>query len=118
MLARSPDGSSGFEAEVVVAGGGNAALCAAIEAAATGARVLLLERAPEYLRGGNSRHTRNIRYLHDDPTAYVTGPYRRQEFLDDLLRVGGGQANRALAETAIEESRGAPEWMARQGVRW
>jgi tricarballylate dehydrogenase len=118
MPAQSPDGLSGFEAEVVVAGGGNAALCAGIEAAAAGARVLLLERAPEYLRGGNSRHTRNIRYLHDDRTAYVTGPYRREEFLDDLLRVGGGQANRALAETAIEESRGVPEWMARQGVRW
>ena len=65
---------------------------AAIEATASGARVLLLERAPEHLRGGNSRHTRNIRYLHDERTAYVTGPYRRDEFLDDLLRVGGGHA--------------------------
>jgi tricarballylate dehydrogenase len=105
-------------ADVVVAGGGNAALCAAIEAALSGARVLLLERAPEHLRGGNSRHTRNIRYLHDERTAYVTGPYRRAEFLDDLLRVGGGHANRALAEMTIETSRRVPEWMARQGVRW
>jgi tricarballylate dehydrogenase len=104
--------------DVLVIGGGNAALCAAIEAAGSGVRVLLLERAPEHLRGGNSRHTRNIRYLHDERTAYVTGPYRRDEFLDDLLRVGGGHANRALAEMAIEESRGVPDWMARQGVRW
>lgn len=106
------------DADVVVAGGGNAALCAAIEAAGSGARVLLLERAPEPLRGGNSRHTRNIRYLHDARTAFVTGPYPRDEFLDDLLRVGGGQANRALAEMTIRESRGLPEWMERQGVRW
>lgn len=122
----SSDASSGLAADhfraiscdVVIAGGGNAALCAAIEAAAGGAKVLLLERAPEHMRGGNSRHTRNIRYLHDEATAYVTGPYRRDEFLDDLLRVGGGQANRELAEMAIEESRRVPEWMARQGVRW
>ena len=118
VAAHRSEGQPTLAADVVIAGGGNAALCAAIEAAARGAQVLLLERAPEHMRGGNSRHTRNIRYLHDEPTAYVTGPYRRDEFLDDLLRVGGGQANRALAETAIEESRRVPEWMARQGVRW
>jgi len=118
MVRPRTDGQPPLDADVVVAGGGNAALCAAIEAASHGARVLLLERAPEHMRGGNSRHTRNIRYLHDERTAYVTGPYRRDEFLDDLLRVGGGQANRAHAETAIAESRLVPEWMARQGVRW
>jgi tricarballylate dehydrogenase len=118
MRPHSGDGRSALEADVVIAGGGNAALCASIEAAAGRARVLLLERAPEHLRGGNSRHTRNIRYLHDERTAYVTGPYRRDEFVDDLLRVGGGRANSALAEMAIEHSRGVPEWMARQGVRW
>jgi tricarballylate dehydrogenase len=118
VAALRSDGQHRLDSDVVVAGGGNAALCAAIEAASHGVRVLLLERAPEYMRGGNSRHTRNIRYLHDERTAYVTGPYRRDEFLDDLLRVGGGQANRPLAETAIEESRRVPDWMARQGVRW
>ena len=47
--------------DVLVIGGGNAALCAAITAAETGARVLILEGAPEPYRGGNSRHTRNFR---------------------------------------------------------
>ncbi|HEV2282916.1 MAG TPA: FAD-dependent tricarballylate dehydrogenase TcuA [bacterium] len=118
MAPHRPDGQPSFDADVVIAGGGNAAVCAAIEAASQGARVQLLERAPEYLRGGNSRHTRNIRYLHDERTAYVTGAYRREEFLDDLLRVGGGRANTPLAEMTIDESRRVPEWMARQGVRW
>ena len=118
MAALRTDGQPPLAADVVVAGGGNAALCAAIEASLRGARVLLLERAPEYLRGGNSRHTRNIRYLHDERTAYVTGPYPREEFLDDLLRVGGSATNTPFAETTIEESRRVPEWMARQGVRW
>ena len=50
--------------DVLVVGGGNAALCAAMTAREAGATVLVLESAPRALRGGNSRHTRNIRYLH------------------------------------------------------
>ena len=43
--------------DVIVIGGGNAGLCAALSAREQGARVALLERAPEELRGGNSAHT-------------------------------------------------------------
>jgi tricarballylate dehydrogenase len=50
---------------VVVIGGGNAAVVAALAAADLGARVLVLERAPKHMRGGNSRHTRNIRCVHE-----------------------------------------------------
>ncbi|MDD9814818.1 MAG: FAD-dependent oxidoreductase, partial [Gammaproteobacteria bacterium] len=41
--------------DILVAGGGNAGLCAAIAAAEAGASVLLLESAPKAYRGGNSR---------------------------------------------------------------
>ena len=51
--------------DVIVVGGGNAALVAAIAAKHRAERVLLLERAPEWIRGGNSRHTRDIRASHD-----------------------------------------------------
>ena len=47
--------------DVVVAGGGNAALCAAITAARAGCRVIVIEGAPQFYRGGNTRHTRNLR---------------------------------------------------------
>ncbi len=50
--------------DVLVIGGGNAALCAAMTARESGMDVLLLESAPKAFRGGNSRHTRNLRYLH------------------------------------------------------
>jgi tricarballylate dehydrogenase len=104
--------------DVLVIGGGNAALCAAIEAAHGGARVLLLEGAPEDFRGGNSRHTRDIRYLHAGATAYVTGPYPEAEFWDDLLRVTHGETTEALARLTIRASADLDVWTQRHGVRW
>lgn len=53
--------------DVLVIGGGNAALCAALMAREAGASVLLLEAAPREWRGGNSQHTRNLRCMHDAP---------------------------------------------------
>ncbi|HVF64240.1 MAG TPA: FAD-dependent oxidoreductase, partial [Casimicrobiaceae bacterium] len=59
---RLPDLSEAYD--VLVAGGGNAGLCAALTASERGARVLVVESAPIHLRGGNSRHTRNMRTMH------------------------------------------------------
>jgi tricarballylate dehydrogenase len=53
--------------DVLVIGGGNAGLAAAIDARRAGASVLVLECAPAHSRGGNSRHTRNLRCMHDAP---------------------------------------------------
>jgi tricarballylate dehydrogenase len=106
------------DVDVAVCGGGNAALCAAIAARRAGASVLLLERAPAAMRGGNTRHTRDIRFAHDGPNAAATGAYPEAEFLDDLLRVTGGETNRALADLTIRESASLTDWMSEQGVRW
>ncbi|HEV3086803.1 MAG TPA: FAD-dependent tricarballylate dehydrogenase TcuA [Candidatus Elarobacter sp.] len=104
--------------DVIVVGGGNAALTAAISARRAGAEVLLLERAPERMRGGNTRHTRDIRIAHDAPLDAAPGAYAVDEFFEDLLRVTGGETDRALAEIALRESAGVPAWMEAQGVRW
>jgi tricarballylate dehydrogenase len=104
--------------DVAVVGGGNAALCAAIAARRSGARVVVLERAPYELRGGNSRHTRNFRCLHTTPGQYLTGAYSEEEFLSDLRSVNGGAIDETLARLAIRNSETTPEWMAREGVRF
>ena len=97
--------------DVVVLGGGNAALSAAITAARSGRRVIVLEGALQFYRGGNTRHTRNLRCSHDGTAPTMTGPYQQQEFLDDLYRVTGGQTDKALAEMTIARSRDLLPWM-------
>ncbi|ETW11535.1 tricarballylate dehydrogenase [Roseivivax marinus] len=104
--------------DVVVVGGGNAALCAAIEIAETGASVLMLEGAPETYRGGNSRHTRNFRCKHDAPLSVLTDAYEEDEFFDDLLRVTKGKTDENLARLAIRKSEEALPWMEAHGVRF
>src|ERR1700758_1751577 len=104
--------------EVLVIGGGNAALCAAISARRAGASVLVLEGAPKFYRGGNTRHTRNMRCAHDAATDILTGPYTEQEFWEDLLRVTGGETDEELARHMIRESKDILDWIVEQGVRW
>src|ERR1700745_2803663 len=104
--------------DVLVIGGGNAALCAAISARRDGASVLVLEGAPKFYRGGNTRHTRNMRCAHDAATEILTGPYTEEEFWEDLLRVTGGQTDEVLARHMIRESKDILNWIVEQGVRW
>ena len=109
-----PDLNQNFD--VVVAGGGNAALTAAITAARAGRKVIVLEGAPKFYRGGNTRHTRNLRCSHDGTAPTMAGPYDPAEFLDDLYRVTGGQTDKALAQLTIERSSELIPWMNKQGV--
>jgi tricarballylate dehydrogenase len=104
--------------DVLVVGGGNAGLCAAITARRAGARVGLLESATKDFRAGNSRHTRDVRYMHKAATEYVTGPYAEEEFWQDLWQVTGGETNEVLARLTIRGSEELGEWMPANGVRW
>src|SRR3569832_568867 len=92
--------------DVLVIGGGNAALCAASSARRDGASsVLVLEGAPKFYRGGNTRHTRNMRCAHDAATEILTGPYTEEEFWNDLLRLTGGQTDEELARNMNKETK-------------
>jgi tricarballylate dehydrogenase len=104
--------------DVVVAGGGNAAMCAAITAARDGRSVLVVEAAPKDWRGGNTRHTRNCRIAHDEGNEVLTGPYPVDEYMEDLMRVTGGETDHELALLTLEESKQLWDWLNAQGVRF
>jgi tricarballylate dehydrogenase len=104
--------------DVLVVGGGNAGLCAAITARQTGASVLLLEQPPRALRGGNSRHARSMRITHAAPNAYLHGAYCADEYRDDLARVTGGRTDANLAHVMIDELSRITPWMERWGLRF
>jgi tricarballylate dehydrogenase len=103
--------------DVLVVGGGSAALCAAIAARRSGASVRMVEKAPLALRGGNTRHARNFRLMHDQPTWYVPAVYREDAFLQDLIRVTHGATDERLARLLIRGSATIAEWLTSNGVR-
>jgi tricarballylate dehydrogenase len=102
----------------VVIGGGNAGLAAALTAARLTDRVLVLDRGPAALRGGNTRHTRNIRCVHGQADRYSPGTYLFEELWQDLCGVGTGPSNEKLAELTVRESETVPQWMTDHGARW
>lgn len=102
-------------ADVLVVGGGIAALCAAIAARRAGASVVLAEAAPRHLRGGNTRHSRNLRFAHTE-SPLAPGRYGEDEFLADLAAAASGAHDPALAALVARRSAEVPVWLAGQGV--
>jgi tricarballylate dehydrogenase len=122
------------EYDVIVVGGGNAALCAAISARNEGSRVLLLERAPEHERGGNSTFTdgkyravynglEDVKALVPDLTqaeidATDFGEYTENDFFDDMARITQMRTDPDLCEILVRNSRDVLFWLQEQGIRF
>lgn len=124
-----------MEYDVVVAGAGNAALCAAISARENGAKVLVLERAPESERGGNSYFTAGgFRFAHDglddvcqdiltdlsdaERNQIVLPKHTRQFFYDQLMEITHHQSDEALANLLVDRSRPTMAWLRSHGIRF
>jgi tricarballylate dehydrogenase len=103
--------------DVLVVGGGPAGVCAAIAARRNGATVRMVEQAPASLRGGNARHARNFRLMHDQPEWYVPDLYTEDAFFRDLLRVTDGATDAKLARLLIRGSATIAPWLGDNGVR-
>ena len=120
--------------DVVVIGAGNAAFCAAIAAAETGASVLVLERAPNDENGGNSRFTaggmrivyngvEDLKALMPDLTeaeiaSTEFGQYTSEQFFDDMFRVTRYRTDPGLCEQLVTKSLETALWMQSKGVRF
>ncbi len=119
--------------DVIVVGGGNAALCAALSAKETAKRVLVLERAPESEAGGNSRFTagllrivyngaedlgRLIDLSKEEIERTDFGTYTAEQFLDDMARVTEFRCDPDLTEILVKQSFPAVLWMRSKGVRF
>ncbi|MFV0462005.1 MAG: FAD-dependent tricarballylate dehydrogenase TcuA [Nostocoides sp.] len=104
--------------DVIVIGGGNAALVSAMTARDAGARVLVVERSDREFRGGNSRHTRNVRCAHPESDPFNVGAYPVEELWSDLCGVGSGPSNEELAQLTVRESLTVPQWMTAHGALW
>lgn len=120
--------------DVIVIGGGNAALCAALSAREQGASVLVLERAPEAQRGGNTAFTGGgFRMVHHGVETVKSvvpdlsegeirdtdfGEYTVEAYLDDLGRVTQYYCDPDLAETLVRASTETVQWLHGRGVRF
>jgi tricarballylate dehydrogenase len=122
------------DASVIVVGAGNAALAAAVSAREQGAqRVVVLEKAPKELRGGNTHYSGGLfRFAYDHPEdllplvpgverelpGFPAGvePYPQKSFWQDLLRVTEGRADPELGEILIGGSFDTVRWLVRQGI--
>lgn len=102
---------------ILIIGGGIAGLCAAIAARRLGAIVRVVESAPPALLGGNARHARNFRIAHAEPVWHTPGAYPEHEFLDELMKVGGGSADEVLARALVADSAQCAAWLTGCGVR-
>ena len=126
--------STGGHYDIIVVGAGNAGLNAAMSALEYGARVLVLEKAPHHLRGGNSFFTggafrfpyQGIEDIQElipgmspqEIESIEVGLYTEDDFYNDIMRVTEGLADPELVQVLVTQANATVKWMARNGIAW
>lgn len=119
-------------ADVIVVGGGNAAFTAAHAAAVRGRKVLLLEKAPRELFGGNSYYTAGATriahsgladladFIEPDERHAVSEvpPYSAEDYVKDMEKVTDGRNDAALTEVLATESAAGLRWLHSLGLKY
>jgi tricarballylate dehydrogenase len=119
---------------VIIIGSGNAGMCAALAASELGARVLILERAPEEHYGGNSRFTSgSMRFAYnsvddlkrimrsvpeDELKTHDFGSYATDDFFEDMFRVTGFRTDPDMCEQLVRRSFETVNWLADRGIQF
>lgn len=121
--------------DVVIVGFGNAAQAAAFAAYEGGAKVVVLEKAPQAKGGGNTwfsygaqfRHVHNgipdvkplLPHVPEKEWEKIDlSPYTKDDFYSDLMRVTRGRAVPELSELLVNESYPTVKWMCESGIQW
>lgn len=121
-----------LDTDVVVVGGGNAGMSAALAVAERARRVIVLESAPKELAGGNSYYTAGATrivhrgledlqdFIEEDERHQISEvpPYSAEDYAADLAKVTNGRNDADLTRVLIAESHATVRWLASKGVRY
>ena len=120
--------------DVIVVGAGNAGLTAALAARQQETRVLLLDKCPKAVRGGNTRFSGGgFRFtynslddmrpmlpdLTDEEAAKMdVGTYSNAEFFEDVMQVTEYAADKKLTNILVDQSYATARWLTEMNVKW
>jgi tricarballylate dehydrogenase len=119
--------------DIVVVGGGNAGLVAAIAARNKGKNVLLIEKGPKKSRGGNTRFTDGRFKIAAESSEDIISlvekanlpkreveiePLSKDDFYNQAMKCSEGWSDKRLSELFISKSFETVMWMKEQGVKW
>ena len=122
------------EFDVLVVGGGNAALTAALSAQEQGGKILLIEKSPKINRGGNSAFSGGLfrtvcngkkevlDFIPDisetSLESYVIPKYTEDDYYTDIMRSTLGRADPELSQIIVSQSNPTLKWMTLLGVKF
>src|SRR4026207_728167 len=120
--------------DVIVIGAGGAGRSAARAARQADTRVLLLDKCPKAVRGGNTRFSGGgfrftysglddmrpmVPELTDEEAAKMeVGTYTNAEFFEDVMQVTEYAADKKLTNILVDQSYATARWLTDMNIKW